>query len=336
MNLPQRIALLTKLGIALEKDSPSYQAQRERAFQENKWFTPEFILDAGRNIARQLLQQGLLNDFAQEYGVPEQDSKQVCVGLVMAGNIPFVGFHDMLCIFLFGYSQRIKLSSKDSVLMKMIVDTLIELDPAAAQFMTFSDMLKNADAYIATGSNNSARYFDYYFSKYPHIIRKNRTSIALLDGKETSAELDALADDIQRYFGLGCRNVTQLLVPQGYDFVPLLNALKKYGSFLDHDKYKNNFDYQLTIALLNKKYYMSSDSLLLVEDESPFSPIAQLHYRYYNHKEEAISGIDPEKIQCVVGRGLVPFGTAQQPQLRDFADGVDTMVFLKSLQEIVK
>lgn len=336
MNLPQRIALLTQLAEVLEKDSPFYQAQRERAFQENKWFTPEFILDAGRNIARQFLQQDLLNGFAQEYGVPEQDNKQVCVGLVMAGNIPFVGFHDLLCIFLFGYSQRIKLSSKDTVLMKMIVENLIELDPETGDFMAFSDMLNNADAYIATGSNNSARYFDYYFSKYPHIIRKNRTSIAILDGKETTAELDALADDIQRYFGLGCRNVTQLLVPQGYDFVPLLNALKKYGSFLDHDKYKNNFDYQLTIALLNKKFYMSSDSLLLVEDESPFSPIAQLHYQYFTRIEEAISGIDHEKIQCIVGRGFVPFGASQQPKLRDFADGVDTMAFLKSLQEIVK
>lgn len=336
MILEQRIAALTKLGSLLEQDSALYKEQREKAYQENRWFSPAFTFQAGKNIASNFLNGDVLNAFAQQYAVSEKMNKKVSVGLVMAGNIPFVGFHDMLCTFLTGYKQRIKLSSKDSVLMKMMVEALVEIDPETKDCIETSEMLKNADAYIATGSNNSARYFEYYFAKYPHIIRKNRTSVAILEGNETVPALEALADDIQLYYGLGCRNVTKIYVPEEYDFIPLLNALKKYSAFTDHDKYKNNFDYQLTIALLNKKFYMSNESVLLVEEENPFSPIAQLHYQFYTDKNEAIAGIDPEKIQCVVGNGLVPFGSAQQPRLQDFPDGVDTMAFLTSLQDFVK
>jgi hypothetical protein len=194
-------------------------------------------------------------------------------------------------------------------------------------------MLKDCEAYIATGSDNSARYFEYYFSKYPHIIRKNRTSIALLDGTESPEELDQLADDIQLYFGLGCRNVTQIWVPQDYDFVPLLSALKKYDDYKNHDKYKNNFDYQLTIAIMNNRFYMSNDSIVLLENESPFSPISQLHYQHYDQKEKVIQQLDREKIQCIVGKGFIPFGKAQSPDLTDFPDGVDTLAFLINLTE---
>jgi hypothetical protein len=192
-------------------------------------------------------------------------------------------------------------------------------------------MLKDCDAYIATGSDNSARYFEYYFSKYPHIIRKNRTSVAILDGTETKEELESLADDIQLYFGLGCRNITQIWVPQEYDFVPLLGALRKYDHYKDHDKYKNNFDYQLTIAIMNNRFYMSNDSIVLLENESPFSPISQLHYQYYTDKPAAIAALDKNKIQCIVGRNFIPFGDAQKPGLSDFPDGIDTMEFLSAI-----
>ena len=193
-------------------------------------------------------------------------------------------------------------------------------------------MLKNCDAYIATGSNNSGRYFEYYFQKYPHIIRKNRTSVAILTGKETSDELDKLADDVHQYFGLGCRNITKLFVPEGYDFIPLLDAFKKYNYLTDHNKYRNNYDYHLAGYILNNRFYMTSESVLLVEDPSIFSPIAQLNYEFYKNKEEVLDRLnEDESVQCVVGKTGINFGDAQRPQVCDFADGVDTMRFLMEL-----
>jgi hypothetical protein len=250
----------------------------------------------------------------------------------MAGNIPLVGFHDLLCVFLSGQKQRIKLSSKDNILIPHLVKVAMDEFNEVGEYIQFSEMLKGCDAFIATGTNNSSRYFEYYFGKHPNIIRKNRTSIAILDGSETTEELECLADDIQLYFGLGCRNITQVLVPEKYDFLPLLNALKKYDYFKDHDKYKNNFDYYLTIAIMNNQFYMTNDSILLKENESPFSPIGQLNYRYYKNIEAILKDINNNEIQTIVGKGFQQFGTAQKPGLEDFADGVNTMTFLQSLQ----
>ncbi|HRH61607.1 MAG TPA: hypothetical protein PL045_13610 [Chitinophagaceae bacterium] len=216
--------------------------------------------------------------------------------------------------------------------MKHIAAVLISYDSEVSNYIQFADMLKGCDAYIATGSNNSGRYFDYYFAKYPHIIRRNKTSVAILDGNETDEELSLLADDMLLYFGLGCRNVTQLYVPKGYDFIQLLTALKKYDYFPDHHKYKNNFDYQLALLLLNNKFYMSSGGVLLVENESAFSPISEVHYSFYESKEDAIKKINSSAdVQCIVGKGFMPFGKAQSPSLTDYADGVDTMRFLNGL-----
>ena len=328
MNLKKRIELLVALGDFLKSDTEEYQNIRSRAYFENKWFTPEYSLHAGIQIAENMLRPDLLEDFVKTYNVPDNQKKDQTIGLVMAGNIPYVGFHDFLCVFLSGYRQRIKLSSKDNALTKNILDVAIKLDSEILEWVRIDEMLKGCHAYIATGSDNSARYFEYYFNKYPHIIRRNRTSIAILDGSETPEELELLADDIHLYFGLGCRNVTQIKVPEEYDFVPLLNALRKYGFYADHEKYRNNFDYQLTIAIMNNRFYMSNDSIVLIENKSPFSPISQLHYEYYSEKQAAVSDIDSSKIQCLVGHGFLPFGMAQQPGLTDFPDGVDTMNFL--------
>lgn len=323
---------MVAVGEFLKSDSEEYQEIRSRAYLENKWFTPEYTLHAGIQIAEHMLDPVMLDDFALKYQVQDKYNLEKTIGIVMAGNIPYVGFHDFLSVFLSGYRQRIKLSGKDTILMKMIVDVAVRLDNQILEWVKFDEMLKGCDAYIATGSDNSARYFEYYFKKYPHIIRKNRTSIAILDGSETQEELNLLADDIQLYFGLGCRNVTQIKVPLDYNFVPLLNVLRKYDHYRDHEKYRNNFDYQLTISILNNKFYMSNDSIVLIENESPFSPISQLHYQFYSSKAEAEAAIDPNKIQCLVGHGHLPFGKAQQPGLTDFPDGVDTMEFLSGLQ----
>jgi hypothetical protein len=250
----------------------------------------------------------------------------------MAGNIPLVGFHDLLCVFIAGHKAIIKTSSKDDVLVKHLVEQLNTWNNESSQFIHFEEMLKGCDAYIATGSNNSARYFEYYFSKYPNIIRKNRTSVAVLDENESTEELERLADDVHLYFGMGCRNVTKIFVPEGYEFLPMLSAFNKYNYFKDHHKYKNNYDYNLAVHILNGKFYMSNESLILVENSSPFSPISQLHYEYYSQIESVSTAIKAmEYLQCAVGHGYIPFGQAQVPSLNDYADGVDTMKFLTEL-----
>jgi hypothetical protein len=201
------------------------------------------------------------------------------------------------------------------------------------QQIQIAERLNGCDAYIATGSNNTARYFEQYFGKYPHIIRKNRTSVAILDGTETDEELQSLADDIFSYFGLGCRNVTQLCVPEGYDLNNLMQYFKKYEELIHHNKYKNNFDYYLAIYLLNRVSYISNDAVLLIENEIPFSVVSVLHYRYYNNKEQIIRELQKsDDIQTIVGKGFTPFGTSQRPSLSEYADGVDTMTFLCSVK----
>lgn len=330
MNLNKRIEVLGFIGEYLKEDTVSYQEIRQRAFLENKWFTSEYIYRSGKMIAENMLEKNRLMAFGEQYAVSEELAGKT-IGLVMAGNIPYVGLHDMLCIFLSGFRQRIKPSSKDTIMVKNLINSAALAFPGFEEMVIIDEMLKGCDGYIATGNDNSARYFEYYFSKYPHIIRKNRTSIAVLDGTESQMELEALADDIQLYFGLGCRNVTQVLVPEEYDFVPMLTALRKYDHYRDHEKYRNNFDYQLTIAIMNNRFYMSNDSIVLLENESPFSPISQLHYQYYTNRENTIAGLDKNKIQCILGKGFIPFGQAQQPGLKDFPDGIDTMKFLSSM-----
>jgi hypothetical protein len=331
MNLHTRINLLNGLGDHLLQENEDLQTVQQRAWFENKWFIPDYISLSGKSIAKEMLRTNILENVAQHYQIPDQQKQAKTIGLVMAGNIPFVGLQDMICVFLSGHKLKIKVSSKDTLLVKYLVQYLTSINPEVAEWITIQEMLKECDAYIATGSDNSARYFEYYFGKYPHIIRKNRTSIAILEGTETKEDLENLADDIQLYFGLGCRNVTQIWVPEAYDFVPLLGALRKYNHYKDHDKYKNNFDYQLTIAIMNNRFYMSNDSIVLIENESPFSPISQLHYQYYTDHTEVKKKIDENKIQCVLGKGFIPFGKAQQPSLTDFPDGVDTLDFLKKL-----
>jgi hypothetical protein len=209
---------------------------------------------------------------------------------------------------------------------------MIEWDERVTQKIFFAFQLKGCDAYIATGSNNSARYFEYYFNKYPSIIRRNRTSLAVIDNTETKSELEKLADDIQTYFGLGCRNVTKLYVPSEYDFIPLLNALKKYDYFLDFHKYKHNYDYQLALLIMNSKFYMNNGSILLTENLSSFSPVSQMNYEYYSNIDSLDERLkSDDDIQCIVGHNFLNFGMSQSPQLDDYADGIDTMKFLSEL-----
>lgn len=332
MILQERIKLLTKLGQYLSENDPEWQKVKERAFQHNQWFIPAFIDAAVVNIIDQFLQNTLLTNWAKQYQLPEIVPNPQSVGIVMAGNIPLVGFHDLLCVFISGHRAVIKTSSKDDLLIKFLVKKLYEWDLSIQNYISFTERLNKLDAYIATGSNNSSRYFDYYFGKYPHIIRKNRTSIAVLDGTETNDNLTALADDIMLFFGLGCRNITQVYIPEGYDFMPLLAALKKYEGLMDFHKYKNNFDYHLALLIMGRKYYMNNDLVVLTENISPFSPVSQLHYCFYSNKSTLLDRvIKDENIQCIVDGNLIAYGSVQKPSLTDYADGIDTINFLKGL-----
>ncbi|HKZ66649.1 MAG TPA: hypothetical protein VJ111_09855 [Chitinophagaceae bacterium] len=340
MKLQQRIDLLSRLGEYIQSDNNDpiaigWQQAKEKASRENGWFIPEFVELSVKNIATNFLQKEALIKWAAKYKLilhQAQDEKPKTVGIVMAGNIPLVGFHDMLCVFITGHRAHIKTSSKDDVLIKHLVNVMATWNEEIKELIIFSVMLKGCDAYIATGSNNTAGYFEYYFGKYPHIIRRNRTSVAIVTGNETNEELEKLADDVYLYFGLGCRNVTKLYVPEGYDFIPILTAFKKYNYLADHHKYKNNYDYNLAILLLNKKFYMSNESLLLVEESSFFSPIAQLHYEFYtDHTSLSNSLRQNDKIQCITGKNFTSFGQSQKPLLTDYADGIDTMKFLTTL-----
>lgn len=328
MNINNKIQVLSQLGKLLTENNEEWIAAKQKAERENGWFTQGFIDIAINNIITEFLNEEKLKNWIKSYKVADENTGKK-VGVVMAGNIPLVGFHDLLCVFISGHNAVIKTSTKDDVLIKFLVNKLYELESECSSLIQFADMLKNCDAYIATGSNNSSRYFEQYFGKYPNIIRKNRTSVAILTGNETPEQLDALADDIFLFFGLGCRNITKLYVPENYDFIPFLSAVKKYDYLIDHNKYKNNYDYQLALLLLNNKKYMSSKALLLSENHIPFSAVSNLHYEYYKKIDEII--ITPDEIQCIVGINNIPFGYAQTPSLTDYADGADTMQFLSSI-----
>lgn len=328
MNLQERILLLIKLGNYLKSNDDNWLDTQVLAEQKNGWFTREFLEKAAGNIADNYLKEDKLRQWAGYYKL-DDNIQEKCVGIVMAGNIPMVGFHDFLCVFIAGHKQMIKMSSKDDVLLKHLVKVMAGWNSKVNGKVIFAEMLKNCDAYIATGSNNSSRYFEQYFGKYPNIIRSNRTSVAVLNGSESTEELEKLADDMHLYFGLGCRNVTKIYVPENYDFIPIIKAFDKYQYFSDHHKYKNNYDYQLSILLLNGKYYMTNGSTLLTQNESFFSPISQVHYQFYTSPEGMQQSLQSNReLQCIVGHSNVPFGQAQNPGLFQYADGVDTMAFL--------
>lgn len=331
MNLQERLEILQQLQQYISSTDEGWQNIQEKSLQHNNWFTHQYTQLAAKTIATEFLDHQKLIQWTDHYHLDDNIIPKT-VGIIMAGNIPLVGFHDFLCVFISGHKQVIKPSSKDEFLLKHLVEKMTEWNPDMKNHVSFSPMLKDCDAYIATGSNNSARYFDYYFGRYPSVIRKNRTSVAILTGNETANELTLLADDIMTYFGLGCRNVTQIYTPPDYDFVPLLGALRKYQWIFDHHKYRNNYDYQLAIYLMNNIYYMTNDCIVLVKNPNPFSPIGTLHYDFYTDLTALQAELKTkEDIQAIVGAGGLAFGQAQQPSLMDYADGVDVMAFLLGL-----
>jgi hypothetical protein len=251
-----------------------------------------------------------------------------------------VGFHDVLCVIASGHHALIKASSNDSRLIKYILNLFVQLAPEYADRFSFIERLADFDAVIATGSNNTSRYFEYYLGKVPNIIRKNRNSVALLTGNESRDQLFLLGRDIFDYFGLGCRNVSKVLVPKAYDFVPFFESIEPYQPIINHHKYNNNYDYNKSIYLVNGDKHLDNGFLLVKEDERLASPLAVLYFEYYNDLDDAQIRLAElsDNIQCIVSgtplnqnNQVVSFGKSQQPQLWDYADGVDTMAFLGGL-----
>jgi hypothetical protein len=342
MNLHSRIDAFVKLGEKMLNDSKQGCGSKfEKTIQEasihNPWFTSENIYHAIDSIVNEWLNHDALTDFVSKYPksyfTPTEPKKVV---VIMAGNIPFAGFHDMLCVLLTGHFFLGKVSSKDGHLIAAIITLLNEINPEFKDIVELTEVtLHGFDAVIATGSDNSSRYFEFYFKNYPTIIRKHRNSIAILTGNETEADLTRLSDDIFVYFGLGCRNVSMLIVPKGYDFHPLLKSFKVWQNLDTHNKYMNNYEFQKTMNLMNLIDHIDTDFMLLKLNESIGSTVGVVHYKEYVDIQDVKNFIELHKdeLQCVVAGSkiipnAIPFGTSQNPKLDEFADGIDTIAFL--------
>lgn len=338
MTLEERLQLLIKWGKQLQAGDDYLDAVIQQTSHHNLWLTPENIKQSIQAIATEFLEEEKLRAFVKHYSI-DDNIKSIKVGIIMAGNIPVVGFHDFLCCFLCGHTSLIKLSDKDPYLFPYFIKMMDRLDDRAGNYIRPVAKLEDFGAVIATGSNNSARYFHEYFGKYPNIIRKNRNSVAVLDGTESVEELRRLGNDILDYFGLGCRNVSKIYIPKGYDFNPLMETIHEFKKIILHGKYKNNFDYNFAIASLNNVPIVNNGCLILLEDTSLTSRIASLHYEFYDDKESLHQHLTEikDQIQCIVSKAQIPgfelvsFGQTQCPTLTDYADGVDTMNMLLSI-----
>ena len=331
----QNINNLVRLGELLSK-TEQFNDIFDKAEQQNSWFTRANVTFAFKSWS-EALSENNVQQWLSQYQLPQTTSPKKIL-IIMAGNLPLVGFHDLLCVLVAGHKAIVKLSSDDGVLLPYLIKQMKAFAPEWAEAVAFTDdKVTEYDAVIATGSDNTARYFEYYFGKKPHIIRKNRHSVAVLTGEETPEELQDLGKDIFLYYGLGCRSVSKLFVPQGYDFDLLFQAIYPYKYIIEEQKYANNYDYNKAVYLMSLYKLLENGFLLLKEDEHYGSPIATLFYEYYTNKEALKKKLatDREKIQCIVGHnfidGEIPFGQTQTPKLWDYADGVNTLTFLLNL-----
>lgn len=336
MTLQERIDVLDRVGQKIIVNLDQLEALFLKAKSENVWFDRNLVKRSLENIALQYLDGQRLINWSGPY-----ENRQIAkkVGLVLAGSIPLVGIHDIISVFVSGKTALIKLSQKDSVLIRYIIDLIIAEDDRAKEWLRIVEKIATPDAVIATGSDNSSRYFEYYFGKYPHIIRKNRTSVAVLYGDESKDNLKSIAEDVLLYYGLGCRNVSSVMVPLGYDFKSLMESFNTLSWVRENHAYNNNFDYNLAILMMNNIPYIFGETILLTENKDLVSRIATLHYTYYKNLEDVKSRLNSlnEQIQVMVsskmieGHTTVTPGLTQCPSLSDYADGVDTLLFLDSI-----
>ena len=347
LSLEQRILAFSELGIVLNEllsDSlhhPVAIQSKEQfdqtvsiAFHHNGWFDEQSVRQAIREITAWLTIDGL-KQWVSAYPDLETTNSPKNIGVIMAGNLPLVGFHDMLSVLIGGHRFIGKTSSKDPVLPHLLIDIIIEIEPKLEPFIVLtSERFSSIDAVIATGSSNSTKYFDHYFSKYPNIIRGNRHSVAILSGRESTEELAELGNDIFTYYGLGCRNVTNLFVPKGYNFNSFFESIEPFGHVLQNKKYANNYEYNRTVYLLNKEDGLLDNNFIILKPGKQIgSPIGTLFYSEYESLDEALNYLaeSEQNIQCVVGETGLSFGEAQRPKLIDYPDRIDLLNFVSTL-----
>jgi hypothetical protein len=336
--LKERIEAFIRLGdLILNLDDDERSDLFRRANNQNSWFKEVSMESALEGLAR-ILKREKLEKWLIRYAFPETKFPRK-VGILMAGNIPGVGFHDLMSVLLSGHIAVPKLSSADSFFSNWLIQKLIQVEPKFKEYIQIEEMLKGMDAYIATGSDNSARYFNYYFGKYPSIIRANRTSIAVLTGEESEEDLDKLGKDIFLYYGLGCRNVSKIFVKNVEHLQHFLDVMEKFSWVASNHKYLNNYEYIKSIYLVNREPHLDNGFLILRESKELVSPIGVLFYEVYETKEQLLKNLEllESKIQCLVGdkkeiENAIPFGEAQYPEPWDYADKVDTLTFLLELK----
>jgi len=338
MKLNERIESFSELGQilrdSLKGKNTEYSSLLENLIlnqqYKNPWFTPENVRMALKANADELTPENLVS-WTSRYPELDYNENLIKVGVVMAGNIPLVGFHDFLSVLISGNKLIAKTSSKDPDLIVFISKILCSINREFNRRITFTDgLLKGFDAVLATGSNNTSRYFDYYFGRYPHIIRRNRNSLGIIDGSETAEELSQLGIDVFSYFGLGCRSVSKIYFPTGYDIKKMILHWSAYNEIINHNKYCNNYDYNKAVFIVNREEFIDTGYLLLKETVSISSPVAVLYFEFYDSLNDIHREIEAEKekIQCILSRKNIPFGKAQLPQLWDYDDGKDTLDFL--------
>lgn len=343
-DLKERIQAFSDLGILFRENSSSQKIKTfqkwdselnkllKDSYQHNSWFTENNLKLSLKNWSAELNKKNIEN-WLENYKIELKSSKTVAI--IMAGNVPIVGFHDLMCSLILGFKCIVKLSSDDKILIPLIVKFIqSRFDGFKEKVFFESNILKNFDAVIATGSNNSHKYFEYYFGKYPNLLRKTRHSVAVLNGNESDSELAMLSNDVFDYFGLGCRSVSKIFIPKGYDLDLLFNAFYMKRFVIDHNKYANNYDYNKAVYLMSEEKFYDNGFVILKEEKKLGSPIACVYFEYYDDLVQVknIIKINNQNIQCVVSNEKIfngiSFGTTQCPKLSDYADNVDTLKFL--------
>lgn len=340
MTLKERIDSFSRLGVILRDSLNDPETSLMKLINEqhlkNPWFTPENVRLAVSSIAEELTSENLEKWTGLYPSLPDiPKPKEIAV--VMAGNVPLAGFHDFLCVLITGNNLLAKRSSKDPELIVFINDLLCSINDCFRKMIRFTDgLLTGFDAVIATGSDNTSRYFEYYFGKFPYLIRKNRNSVAIIDSTESDDELRNLGKDVFSYFGLGCRNVSKIYVPEKYDFTRMISNWASFSPVMNHNKYANNYNHNKAVYLVNRELFTDAGFVLIKESSDLASPVAVLYFEHYSSLEYVMRKIreEDERIQCVTGSSKIPFGKAQRPQLWDYADGADTIEFL--LKKIIR
>ena len=332
----QLILAFKQLGEFMHNPDDAFREVMATAAHHNAWFTKKEVGSSLQSLAH-MLNEDELREWFKDIEITEKPKR---IGLILAGNIPLVGFHDIICVLASGNTALIKLSSSDDKLLPALLKQLCVFAPQLADQLIYAERLKGFEAVIATGSNNTSRYFEYYFGKVPNIIRKSRNSLAILTGNESEEDIKQLGHDILDYFGMGCRSISKIFIPEGYDIKKFFKPIESFSGIIDHFKYNNNYDYNKSIFLINQDIHYDNGFLLLKKDETLSSPLAVLYYETYTNLDQVASKILAEdaQIQCVVGKvaikinqPLIAFGQSQHPKLWDYADKVNTIDFLNAL-----